>query len=133
MAEDGYDVPTTEKDPPIPDTGDDDDDDDNFDWETPIVLEPDRTQPFEPGGASTPYHGGEEHEMSSLPTEDSGLVHNPGEPAWNALTHIYPDANATELEAFIDPTTKRLKVKMTGQGKASYFLYTEDKVTKTQN
>ena len=131
MAEGGFDPtdPTTEKTPLIPDTGDDDDDDDNFDWEAP--LEPDRTQPFEPGGASTPYHGGEEHEMSSLPTEDSGLVHNPGEPAWKSLTHIYPDAKATELEAFIDPTTKRLKVKMTGR-KASYFLYTEDKVTKTQ-
>ena len=130
MAEGGSD-PTTEKDPLFPDTGDDDDDDDdNFDWEAP--LEPDRTQPFEPGGASTPYHGGEEHEMSSLPTEDSGLVHNPGESAWKSLTYIYPDANATELKAFIDPTTKRLKVQMTGQGKASYFLYTEDKVTKTQ-
>ena len=65
-------------------------------------------------------------------TEDSGLVYGPDASAWNALTHLYPDANATELEAFIDPTTKRLKVKMTGAGKASYFLITEDKVTKTQ-
>ena len=87
MAEGGYDPtdPTTEKTPLIPDTGDDDDDDDdNLDWEAPIVLdpeEPDRTQPFEPGAASTPYHGGEEHEMSSLPQEQSGMAYTPGEPA----------------------------------------------------
>ena len=135
MAEGGYD-PTTEKTPLIPDTGDDDGDYDDLDLsKIPIVLdpeEPDRTQPFEPGGASTPYHGGEEHEMSTFPTEDSGLVHNPGDSAWKSLTYIYPDANATDLEAFIDPTTKRLKVKMTGAGKASYFLYTTEKNSNTQ-
>ena len=74
MAEGGYDPtdPTTEKTPLIPDTGDDDDDDDNFDWDTPVDLEdPDRTQPFEPGGASTPA-GGESipmTERTSLPQE----------------------------------------------------------------
>ena len=127
--------PKTEKTPLIPDTGDDDDDDaDNNNWETPVVLEPnepDRTQPFEPGGASTPYPEGEEHEMSSLPQEQSGMV-APGEPAWNALTYLYPDASATELEAFMDPTTHRLKIKITGQGKKAYFLLTEDKSTKQQ-
>ena len=123
MAEGSYD-PTTEKDPLIPDTGDDDDDDDdNFDWEAPLdPEEPDRTQPFEPGAASTPYHGGEEHEMSSLPQEQSGMEYTPGEPAWNALTYLYPDASATELDAFMDPTTHRLKIKMTGKGKKAYFL-----------
>ena len=69
--------PTTEKTPLIPDTGDDDDDDDNLDWNTPIVLDPedpedpDRTQPFEPGAASTPA-GGESipmTERTSLPQE----------------------------------------------------------------
>ena len=74
MAEGGYDPtdPTTEKTPLISDTGDDDDDDDNFDWDTPVDLEdPDRTQPFEPGGASTPA-GGESipmTERTSLPQE----------------------------------------------------------------
>ena len=135
MAEGSYD-PTTEKTPLIPDTGDDDDDDDHWDnldfSKIPVDTEdPDRTQPFEPGAASTPYHGGEEHEMASLPQEQSGMA-APGEPAWNALTYLYPDASATDLEAFIDPTTKRLKVKMTGSGKASYFLSTEDKSTKQQ-
>ena len=122
MAEGSYD-PTTEK-TPLPDTGDDDDD--NLDWEAPVVLdpeEPDRTQPFEPGGASTPYPEGEEHEMTNLPQEQTGMVHGPGEPAWNSLTFIYPDASATDLEAFYDPKTQRLKVKMAGAGKKAYFLY----------
>ena len=131
MAEGGYD-PTTENETPWEDHGidhDDDDDDDDDD---------DTTGPGTPGAASTPYrpgvryHPDEEHEMSTLPTEDSGLVHSPGEPAWNALTHLYPDVNATELEAFIDPKTQRLKIKMTGQGKASYFLYTTEKSSNTQ-
>ena len=60
--------------------------------------------------------------MSTFPTEDSGLVHGPGAPAWNSLTFLYPEANATELEAFYDPATKRLKVKMAGSGKTSYLI-----------
>ena len=130
MAEGGYD-PTTENETPWEDDRIDHDDDDDDD-------DDDTTGPGTPGAASTPYrpgdryHPDEEHEMSTLPTEDSGLVHGPEAPAWNALTHLYPDANATELEAFMDPATKRLKVKMAGAGKSSYFLMTEDKVTKTQ-
>ena len=126
MAEGGYD-PTTENKTPWEDHVIDHDDDDD-----------DTTGPGTPGAASTPYrpgtryHPDEEHEMSTFPTEDSGLVHNPGDSAWKSLTYIYPDANATELEAFIDPTTKRLKVKMTGAGKASYFLYTTEKNSNTQ-
>ena len=76
MAEGGYDPrdETTDKDPLIPGTGDDDDDDDDLDLNIPIVLdpeEPDRTQPFEPGAASTPA-GGESipmTERTSLPQE----------------------------------------------------------------
>ena len=78
MAEGGYDPtdPTTDKDPLIiPGTGDDDDDNDpwsNVDWNAPVVLEdPDRTQPFEPGAASTPA-GGESIPMTErtrLPQE----------------------------------------------------------------
>ena len=140
MAEGGYDPmdPTTEKDPLIPKKGDDDDDD--IDWNSPIPdpEDPETTQPFTPGAASTPhqpggpYHPDEEHEMSTLPTEDSGLVHGPGTLAWNSLTFLYPEANATELEAFYDPVTKRLKIKMAGSGKTSYYLMTEDKVSKTE-
>ena len=137
MAEGGDYDPTTEKTPLIPKKGDDDDD--GIDWEAPGVLDPDdpeTTQPFSPRAASTPHQPGGSYqpdEMPTFPTEDSGLVHNPGEAAWKSLTYIYPDANATELEAFIDPTTKRLKVKMTGQGKASYFLYTTEKSSNIQH
>ena len=79
--------------------------------------------PYRPGATSTPYHPGEEHEMTHLPQEQSGVVPAPGEPAWNSLTFIYPDAKATDLEAFMDPTTQRLKVKMAGAGKKAYYLY----------
>ena len=66
-------IDPTEQTPLIPKKGDDDDDaDDNFDWEAPIEVDPDdpeTTQPFEPGGASTPYPEGE---MTRLPQEQSG-------------------------------------------------------------
>ena len=67
--------PTTEKTPPIPGTGDDIDEDADFskyDIYGNLIdpePEPDRTQPFEPGGASTPYPEGE---MTNLPQEQSG-------------------------------------------------------------
>ena len=104
-----------------------------------MMMIHDTTGPGTPGASSTPYqpgsryHPDEEHEMSSLPQEQSGMAYTPGEPAWKSLTYIYPDANATELEAFIDPTTKRLKVKMAGQGKASYYLYTTEKSSNIQH
>ena len=71
MAEGGYDPtdPTSERDPLIPDTGDDDDDDDIDLPRNPSPEEPDKTQPFEPGGASTPYP---ESEMPRFPKEKSG-------------------------------------------------------------
>ena len=78
MAEGGYDPtdPTTDKTPLIPDTGDDDDDTaidwNKIEWNTPVdSADPDRTQPFEPGAASTPA-GGESIPMTtrtSLPQE----------------------------------------------------------------
>ena len=64
--------PTNEKTPLIPDTGDDiyDDDLSKYDiYGNLIDPEPDRTQPFEPDGASTPYPEGE---MTNLPQEQSG-------------------------------------------------------------
>ena len=66
---------TTDKDPLNLKKGDDDDDDDDplkdVDWEAslPSKPKPDRTQPFEPGGSSTPYPEGE---MTNLPQEQSG-------------------------------------------------------------
>ena len=47
------------------DHDDDDDDDDE--------QEANRIQPFQPGTASTPYHGGEQHEMQTMQHEQSGL------------------------------------------------------------
>ena len=64
---------TTDKDPLILKKGDDDDDDPlkDVDWEAPLPSKPkpDRTQPFEPGGSSTPYPEGE---LTNLPQEQSG-------------------------------------------------------------
>ena len=47
------------------DHDDDDDDDDE--------QEANRNQPFQPCTASTPYHGGEQHEMQTMQHEKSGL------------------------------------------------------------
>jgi len=44
-----------------------DDQDDDFEQET------ERTQPFQPGAASTPYHGGETIEMQTWQHEQTGL------------------------------------------------------------
>ena len=70
MAEGGDYDPTTEKTPLIPDDtgGDDDIDLSKFDIHgNPIDPDPETTQPFKPGAASTPYP-----EMTSLPQEQSG-------------------------------------------------------------
>ena len=45
----------------------DDDDDDDYEQEA------NRTQPFQPGTVSTPYHGGEQLEMQTMQHEQSGL------------------------------------------------------------
>ena len=130
MAEGGYD-PTTENENPILDhtLDNDDDDDDTTAPRTPGAS----STPYHPGAPSTPYHHDEEHEMTHLPQEQSEVVHGPGEPEWKALTHIFPDASATDLEAFIDPITKRLMVRIKKVGKASYYLLTEDPKTKQEH
>ena len=113
------------------DFGDDDDEE-----------EVNTTQPFQPQGASTPaagpYHGGESHEMSEFGPEQSGLAdttpllpQDQRERAWNATITFYPDASATDLEAFYDPKTKRLMVKMAGAGKKAYYLFTKEKRTES--
>ena len=50
---------------PIPEHDLDYDDDDE--------QEADTTRPFYPGASSTPYHGGEQHEMQTMMHEQSGL------------------------------------------------------------
>ena len=121
MAEGGYN-PTTENENPAIDISLDNDDDDDDNGMTPPGS------PGTPGATSTPYqpgaayHPGEEHEMTTLPQEQSGVVHGPGNLAWQSLTFIFEDPSATQLEAYFDPKTKRLMVKMAGAGKASYPL-----------
>ena len=82
----------------------DDDDDDG-----------DTTNPFQPGGASTPGPSGEqipmttmnrEKEKESSTAETSFIEGSPisrvltsNEKAWDSLTGIFPEAKATELEA----------------------------------
>ena len=104
--------------------------DDDYDDTTPPPETAGATSaPYKPGAA---YHSGEEHELSTLSQEQSGVVHGPGEPAWNALKGLYPDARATDLEAFIEPKTQRLKVKMSGSNKPSFYLYTTNRQTNKQ-
>ena len=108
MAEGGYDPtdPTTEKTPLIPDTGDDDDDD-GFDWDTPVDLEdPDRTQPFEPGGASTPA-GGESIPM----TERTSLPQERGPRTEETSFTTTPDSIPTVSEVdFVDEEENERKI-----------------------
>ena len=113
MAEGGFDPtdPTTDKTPLIPDTGDDDDDDawGNVNWNTPVdPADPDRTQPFEPGAASTPA-GGESIPMTTrtrLPPERGPLIEETsfgGEPtgrmAWEEIKGEFEMADESKLKA----------------------------------
>ncbi|KAL9967381.1 hypothetical protein ACROYT_G025590 [Oculina patagonica] len=47
--------------------------DHNSDNDDEEEQEVDTTRPFQPGEASTPYHGGEQHEMQTMQHEQSGL------------------------------------------------------------
>ena len=88
------------------DGGDDDDDEQEFN----------RTRPFHPGASSTPYHGGEEHGMTRLPSEQSGLpepsyvetpllgdfIHKDDRPtikkkAWKEISGKYPKFNKAKM------------------------------------
>ena len=104
----------------------------------------DATNPFQPGGSSTP---GEEIPLNTMNREKEkgqGIAETSfieGSPlsrvltsnakAWDSLTGIFPDAKATELEATYSKTGK-LQVKMFGQGKKAYPLFTKDKNTGEQ-
>ena len=75
MAEGGYD-PTTQNETPWEDHGIDHDGDDEI-WNEAdlgqIPVDPNRTQPFQPGASSTPYHEGEAHEMANMGEEGDGI------------------------------------------------------------
>ena len=108
---------------------DDDDDDDG-----------DTTNPFQPGGASTPGPSSEEIPMTTMNKEKDkgpgsaetsfieGSTHSrvlelDKKKAWETLKREFPDAKATELEAFSSKTGK-LQVKKFGFGKRAYPLFT---------
>ena len=128
-----------------PDLDDKIDDDDNDD-ETDDEQEVDRTRPFNPGQASTAYHGGEQLEMQMMQHENTGLptsyqgtsftdrspllgAQYESEQSWDALTRMFPQARASSLETSYGPTRK-LQVKMVGFGKKAYNLFTKDRSTK---
>ena len=120
MAEGGYDPtdPTTEKTPLIPGDNDDDDDDTGtvnpgMNWDNTdlgqIPADPDRTQPFEPGTASTPA-GGESILMTTrtrLPAERGPLIEETSfggdEPteslAWQEIREEFEMADESKLKA----------------------------------
>ena len=99
-----------------------------------------RTGPFDPYAASTPYHGGEQHEFQTMMHEKGGLPDTSYEEtpllgaqaqmqnSWDALTRLFPRASATDLETSYSKTG-RLQVKMSGFGKKNYPLFTKDKYT----
>ena len=103
MAEGG--VPTTENKTPWEDQGidnDDYDDDDNDDYEEEVNT----TQPFQPTASSTPYHGGEEHEMANMGPEQSGLGDTvPLLPKYDDF--VYTEDKATLVQRFKEFIKKR--------------------------
>jgi len=113
---------------------DHDDDDDE--------QEVNRTQPFQPGASSTPYHRGEQVEMQTMQHEQSGLPSFEETPllgaqaeqqrSWDHLTRVFPEASATNLETSYSKTG-RLQVKMMGFGKKLYELFTREKGTGKQH
>ena len=81
-----------------------------------------RTQPFQPGAASTPYQG-EQYEMQTMQNEQSrhpdtsyeepfvGRASSNPKMGWDALTRFFPEASSTDLETTYSKTG-RLQVKM---------------------
>ena len=72
-----------------------------------------------------------QHEQSGLPSyEETPLLGDQSEKqkSWDALTRLFPNAKATELETSYSKTG-RLQVKMFGVGKKIYSLFTKDKST----
>ena len=117
--------------------------DDLIDFKSDDEQEVDTTRPFQPDAASTPYHGSEQYEMQTMMHEQSGmhdasyeetpLMSTQAEQArsWEALTRLFPRANATDLKTSYS-STGRLQVKRSGFGKTPYFLFTKDRSTKQE-
>ena len=93
MAEGGY----FGYDDPYHDYGIDHDDYDDDDDDDAVQESLNRTQPFNPGQASTPYHGGEQVEMQTMQHEQSGL------PSYDETSHLLEDD-------FLSPEEKKSRV-----------------------
>ena len=125
--------PTNEETPLIPGTGDDDDDEDPWN-NIEIVLdpeEPETTQPFEPGGASTPYpEDGEEYEMTRLPQESQGPPLTSASMVLMEIESNFPNLSQTELDFRYQKAPKSggavIEVKYY-TGKKWYRLFTQSK------
>ena len=117
-------------------TDDRDDDDDE-----------DTTRHFQPDDRSTPGTSGEEIAMTTMNrdkekgTETAETSFIEGDTysrvltadgkAWDALTDIYPEAKASDINVNYSKSG-RSQVKMFGQGKKFYDLYTIERGTKKQ-
>ena len=123
MAEGGDYEPTTEQTPHIPGTEDGDDDDPwpNLDW-SKIPIDPETTQPFEPGAASTP--------ATRLPPEKQGIITTQDAMVKSELENIFPNMSLTELEFKYEKAPKSggavIKVKYHNSA-TWYSLYTKSK------
>ena len=96
--------PTTEETPLNPKGGDDDGIDSDTDLSNYDIdgnrIDPETTQTFKPGGASTPYPD-EEYEMTRLPSESQGVDQAPvtlGNIALREIEDHFPNISRTELE-----------------------------------
>ena len=118
--------------------------DDLIDFKSDDEQEVDTTRPFQPCAASTPYHGGEQHEMQTMMHEQSGLpdasyeetpfINNAqaiSQISWDALTRKFPNASSINLETSYSKTG-RLQVKTYGSEKRYYPLFTRDKNTRRE-
>ena len=116
--------------------------DGDFDERTPLMQhtddggddDADTTGRFQPGGTSTPGPSGESYPMTTMsrPPEQEGhhtaetsfiegntelsSVHTAEAKAWGALTGIFPEARAIDLEVSYSKSGK-LQVKKVGFGK----------------
>ena len=121
---------------PLIERNDDDDDDDE-----------EEVNPFRPDSSSTPRPSGEdiplttmnrEREKEPTTAETSFIEGSPvsrvltsNRRAWEALKGIFPEAKVTEIDVSYSKKG-RLQVKMFGQGKKAYDLYTVQRGTKVE-
>ena len=117
---------------------DDDDPWPGLDWSKIPIDDPETTQPFKPGGASTPYpEDGEEYEMTRLPQERQGPLTS-GNIALREIEGHFPNMSYTELEFRYKEAPKSggvvIEVKH-HNSKKWYRLFTQSKgeVQKTLN